>query len=160
MPALVITKPEQSMGLLNPVNKSLCLEQLCEANYLKLLRLIPGLCSVKERAVGIAEQKSALSIRILERNPYTLTIELNHHFKHAPDPATEPALQIRVYLDAKSAEVLCDYIRPTVNKAIKQPCSDTAVMDYKWRLNYFLSKWLDHCLQAEYRFQTPLLVEA
>ncbi|NTV79110.1 MAG: DUF1249 domain-containing protein, partial [Clostridiales bacterium] len=32
-----------------------------------------------------------------------------------------------------------------------------AIMDYKWRLNYFLSKWLDHCLQADYQFQNQAL---
>lgn len=145
------------MGLLDPINKSLCLEQLCEANYFKLLRLIPGLFSVEHTALGTANKKIALQIRILERNPYTLTIELNHRFNQNFEIRFAPAIRIRIYLDAKSAEVLRDYIRSDVHKVIKNPKQSTAIMDYKWRLNYFLSKWLDHCLQADYQFQTQEL---
>ena len=144
------------MGLLNPVNKSLCLEQLCEANYFKLLRLIPGLFNVKQSALGTANRKTAIQIRILERSPYTLTIELNHRFHLASDSPLVPALQIRIYLDAKSAEVLRDHFRSDVHKIFKSAAKSTEIMDYKWRLNYFLSKWLDHCLQADYQFQTSV----
>ncbi|TAL49646.1 MAG: DUF1249 domain-containing protein, partial [Methylovulum sp.] len=30
------------MSLINPVNKSFCLEQICESNYQKLFKLIPN----------------------------------------------------------------------------------------------------------------------
>lgn len=140
------------MSVLNPINKSFCLEQLCEANYLKLLKLIPDLLSIEDSALGTAKLKTAILIHILERSPYTLTIELNHTFDQQHLANAAPALQVRIYLDVKSAEVLRDYMRSDVQSVFKHELPGKAVMDYKWRLNYFLSKWLDHCLQAQYQF--------
>ena len=43
-----------TMSFINPVNKSYCLEQICESNYQKLLMLIPDLLNLKEAATGLA----------------------------------------------------------------------------------------------------------
>lgn len=148
------------MACIDPINKSWCLAQVCEENYAKLLRLIPDLLSMQQNAVGVAQQKMALQLQIIERNPFTLTIELNHCFDQQVDVLLLPAIKIRVYQDAKSAEVLSDYVRADVAKVVKDPSQSVAIMNYKWRLNYFLAKWLDHCLSANYHFQTAPVVEA
>ncbi|NOT83472.1 MAG: DUF1249 domain-containing protein [Methylococcaceae bacterium] len=146
------------MACVDPINKSWCLEQLCEANYQKLLRLVPDLLSIQNQAIGTAQQKMALQLHILDRSPFTMTIELNHRFEQRLDPLLLPAIKIRVYQDAKCAEVLSDHVRADVAKLFKDPSQSVAIMNYKWRLNYFLSKWLDHCLCADYQFQTEQLV--
>ncbi len=143
------------MGHINPINKSWCLEQVCEANYQKLLRLIPLLFSIDQDAIGTALHKSSLFLQVLERNRYTLTIELNHRFAGNPTLEFAPALILRVYRDAKCVEVLRDHSRLAVKQVFKDPGQATAIMDYKWRLNYFLTKWLDYCLRANYQFQQP-----
>ena len=68
------------------------------------------------------------------------------------------------YLDAESAEVLADHNRPHIAHALKRTERVEEIMDYKWSLNYFLEKWLNHCLRLGYRFehgssQTPVAIE-
>ena len=140
------------MSLLNPVNKSFCLEQLCASNYQKLFKLIPNLLTIRERAVGHSVHHSPLHLTILDQSPYTMTIELSHCFTTDTDKFLEPAVTIRIYQDAKLAEVLSDHARLSVAKAFRDLSLSTEIMDYKWRLNYFLQKWLDHCLNQHYQF--------
>ncbi len=138
------------MSVLEPLEKSYWLARLCEANYERLLRLIPGLPVMARSAIASADGKPSLHLALLEHSPYTLTLELSHRFGF--ESLFEPAIRIRVYLDARAAEVLCDHARPKVHKAIKRGSPAREVMDYKWTLNYFLSQWLDHCLACDYRF--------
>ena len=140
------------MSFVNPINKSYCLEIICESNYQKLLRLVPDLLSFKESATGIAHHQSNLYLKVLALSPYTMTIELSHCFNTPSDSFVEPALHIRLYLDAQISEVLNDHNRPQVTQVYKNPSLSTEIMNYKWRLNYFLQKWLDHCLKKQYQF--------
>ena len=135
-----------------PINKSLCLEQLCEKNYQKLLKLIPNLFDYKRNAVGYCSRQPDLHLKIIERAPYTITLELSHLFNQKLSAFLEPAVTIRIYLDTPMVEVLRDHERLHVNKAITDPSLSKEIMDYKWSLNYFLTKWLDHCLRANYQF--------
>lgn len=140
------------MSVLNPVNKSYWLASLCEWNYRKLNQLIPDLAIIPSAAALQAEGKPSLIVRLIERSPYTLTVELSHSFDWGFESLMEPAVRIRIYLDACAAEVLSDHERPFVLEALKEGPSLQSVMDYKWSLNYFLSQWLDHCLKSSYRF--------
>jgi uncharacterized protein YqiB (DUF1249 family) len=143
------------MSLVHPVNTSLCLEKLCESNFQKLFSLIPDLCSFQHKATGETINKPALHLRIIDRTNHTLTVELTHRFdKNLEDFKLEPAIKIRVYLDANLAEVLKDHQRPIVSTIYKDPRQSVEIMNYKWRLNYFLQKWLDHCLQTNYQFRS------
>ncbi len=142
------------MSFLNPINKSLSLEQVCASNYEKLFRLIPDLLTVKDNAVGCAPNNTTLHLKVIEQTPYTLTIELSHCFSKKPDEIIEPGLKIRIYLDAQLAEVLSDHARPTVSRVFKDFGLCLEIMNYKWRLNFFLQKWLDHCLAKNYQFAT------
>jgi uncharacterized protein YqiB (DUF1249 family) len=142
------------MSFLNPINKSLCLEQVCASNYQKLFRLIPDLREFKDNAVGLAHNNTTLHLQIIEQTAYTLTIELSHCFSKKPGEILEPAVRIRIYLDAQLAEVLSDHARPSVTDVFKDFGLCREIMNYKWRLNFFLQKWLDHCLTKDYQFST------
>ena len=140
------------MSFVNPVNKSICLEQVCESNYQKLFKLIPDLMAFKNAATGSAPHYTTLHLDIIERTPYTLTLELSHCFNNNSNDFLAPAVIIRVYLDAQLAEVLSDHARAGVAQVFKDPGLSLEIMNYKWRLNYFLQKWLDHCLKKNYLF--------
>jgi len=162
-PRLLSGKLTAAMSFVNPVNKSICLEQVCESNYQKLLKLIPDLMAFKNTAVGHAPHHTTLHLEIIERTPYTMTVELSHCFSRNQDELLEPAVKIRVYLDAQLAEVLSDHARAGVAQVFRDPGLSREIMNYKWRLNYFLQKWLDHCLKKNYLFsahagQTEVLV--
>ncbi len=138
------------MSIFQPAEKSFWLQKVCESNYEKLANLIPDLARIDEAAVARVNGKPSLHLRLLERSPYTLVLELTHDFARLD----EPAVKIRVSLDAKTAEALSDHCRPFVLDAVKDRSSAKSVLDYKWSLNYFLARWLDHCLQSDYRFET------
>jgi len=138
------------MSLLEPQEKSYWLSRICEANYERLLRLVPDLADMPVATIAKAQGKPLLHLALLEQSSHTLTLELSHCFGF--DAILEPAVKIRVYLDAKAAEVLSDHARPHVHRALQPHSKAREVMDYKWTLNYFLSRWLDHCLAADYRF--------
>ena len=140
------------MSLLHPVNTSLCLEQLCESNYQKLFCLIPDLCSFQNQATGKTSNKPTIYLKIIERSKHTLTVELSHQFNRNLENLMAPAVKIRIYLDANLAEVLKDHARTDVSQVYKDPGQTVEIMNYKWRLNYFLQKWLDHCLKTNYEF--------
>jgi uncharacterized protein YqiB (DUF1249 family) len=89
-----------------------------------------------------------------------MTVELSHCFNKNLDEFMEPAVIIRLYLDAQLAEVLSDHARASVAQVYKNSGLSREIMNYKWRLNYFLQKWLDHCLKKDYRFSKALDYEA
>ena len=136
-PRLLPGKLTLTMSFINPVNKSYCLEQICESNYQKLLKLIPDLLAFKETAIGLAPNNTTLHIKVIESTPYTMTVELSHCFIKNPDEFLEPAVKIRLYLDAMLAEVLSDHVRASVAQVFKNPGLSREIMSYKWRLNYF-----------------------
>ncbi|MEI6353085.1 MAG: DUF1249 domain-containing protein [Methylococcus sp.] len=135
-----------------PEEKALWLHHLCEANFSRLERLIPSFGEIQEESVGRATGKPALYFRLLERSPFTLVIELTHDFSGEPQLIFEPNVRIRVCLDARTVEMLSDDERPHVHLALRDAEAPEAILDYKWEMNYFLARWLDHCLQADYRF--------
>ena len=146
------------MSFLNPVNKSWCLEQICESNYQKIFQLIPDLCELTEKPALAGLGRAALNVRILEQSAHTLTIELNHHFEEKTDELALPAIKIRLYLDARMAEVLSDHARPGVTQVFKDFSLGREILNYKWRLNLFLHKWLDHCLaKGHYIDRQPVI---
>jgi uncharacterized protein YqiB (DUF1249 family) len=79
-------------------------------------------------------------------------MELSYCFNSNLNALFAPAVKIRIYLDAQLAEALSDHARADVAQVFKDPARSREIMNYKWRLNYFLQKWLDHCLHKDYRF--------
>lgn len=137
------------MGELNPINKSWCLEQVCEANYQKIFRLAPDLRELSGIHIRGAAAGAMLYITVLEQTPHTRTIELNHCFSGQTDESLVPSVKVRVYLDARMAEVIADHVRPGVDKMFKNLGLGRDILNYKWRLNLFLHKWLEHCLSRD-----------
>lgn len=140
------------MAKVTPVNKSFCLQNICETNYRKIFSLIPGLRNITQSAQGLSHGKPMLHVKILEQTPYTKTIQLSHFFQNESELLLEPAVKIRLYFDVCIAEVLRDYKRIEVANAINDIGRSKDILDYKWKLNYFLEKWLDHCLKTDYVF--------
>lgn len=138
------------MSQLEPLEKAYWLSKVCEENYERLFKLVPDLASLPLFSIAEAKGKPLLQLQLLEQSRYTLTLELSHCF--GLESLMEPAVRIRVYLDARSAEVLCDYARPHVYGPRHREIKAREIMDYKWTLNYFLARWLEHCLAADYQF--------
>lgn len=145
------------MTHLQLVNASLCLQQICESNYDKLVTLAPHLPDLEDSALAVVDGKPALRIQLLERPPYTLTIQLTHLYNR--DPGATLPVHVRVYLDVKSAEVQlprpAHHHKPVDHDAPNAHWPED--LRRKWFWNYFLERWLSYCLSSGYRFNRPVV---
>ena len=122
------------------------LQAVCESNYWRLLKLMPQLHEEDERRIEIDAgdgEAQALVIRVLERCPYTSTLQLAHERRQSW--VTPPSMEVRLYHDAGLAEVVAAYnsrrfrgVYPYPNEQMLQP-------DEKHQLNQFLGEWLGYC---------------
>jgi len=127
------------------------LQATCEANYARLMRLLPDMRGMPAaaRRVGVSQGErllGVLALEVLEDRPYTTTLKVCQ--EHSLPWLPAPRMEVRVYHDARMAEVVCAeqarrlrsrYIYP--NAAMHQP-------DEKSQLNLFLGEWLSHCLSC------------
>jgi uncharacterized protein len=129
------------------------LMDIYEQNYIRLRRLIPDFEKIGSRAVSTAPGGIDLHYECLQRSKYTTVFSLTYKFE-----TLEPNLEIRVYHDARVAEVLaCNvpiegahgYDRLRVSSLFRCGLHN---LQSRWRLNRFLNKWLHYCLKQGHMF--------
>jgi uncharacterized protein YqiB (DUF1249 family) len=131
------------------------LQAACEANYARLMRLLPSMREAKTvRSVALSQGErkvGVLALEVLERCRYTSTVQVRQEFASAWLPLAQ--LEVRVYHDARMAEVTaaqrarCFRSRyPYPNAAMHQP-------DEKAQLNLLLGEWLSHCLACGHEME-------
>lgn len=142
------------MSRFTPRNQSYWLAQLFESNYGKLRELIPELPDLSGDAIAVSSGKPALLLTLVERSRYTLTLDLHYGFNSEPHRVAESRFRIRVYLDGKCAEALTANRHDVRDSAEPAPrrSQGARTLDEKWSANYFLERWLSHCLKNHYRF--------
>jgi uncharacterized protein YqiB (DUF1249 family) len=124
------------------------LQAACEANYARLMRLLPDMRNAtSSRRIGMTQGDQMLGVLTLEvvlACPYTTTLRVRQ--EHSLPWLPVPQLEVQVYHDARMAEVVsAEHARrfrsvyPYPNEAMHQP-------DEKAQLNLFLGEWLTHCL--------------
>lgn len=134
------------------------LQTACEANYARLMRLLPDMRSTgAARRVALSEGEQllgVLALEVLAASPYTSTLQLRQEHNLPWLPLAR--LEVRVYHDARMAEVVsADNARhlrshyPYPNQQMHQP-------DEKAQLNLFLGEWLSHCLARGHEL-TPVI---
>lgn len=125
-----------------------------ECNYIRLRQLLPQLAFMGEADISRVDGALDLHVRIDERNRYTTTLTLTYEFEDEQGSFLAPDIQVRIYQDARLAEVLrCGRLRGQ-----RHATYDTGRRDYtldaKWRINRFLQKWLGYCMRQGHRFHT------
>jgi uncharacterized protein YqiB (DUF1249 family) len=129
------------------------LMDIYEQNYIRLRRLIPDFEKIGAKAISTAPGCADLHYECLQRSRYTTVFSLTYKFE-----TPEPNLEIRVYHDARVAEVLACH--PQSRRAWGDARSGAAGLFHdglcdlqsKWRLNRFLNKWLHYCLKQGHMF--------
>lgn len=114
-----------------PINKSFCLQMLCEENYAKLLRLIPKVAQGNFNSATIHSN-------VLATGPFTYTVYLHQANTDKSSPTTR--FKCRIYLDTKSVEVI--HLKEHLMPKQPQNVSPKEVLNNKWAVNYFFEKWL------------------
>ncbi|HHM06325.1 MAG TPA: DUF1249 domain-containing protein [Gammaproteobacteria bacterium] len=126
-----------------------------ERNFEKLEAAFPALfCGHNSLALVMAGRPD-LYVEVLERTRYTSLIKLSQSLG-LPPSVRDPLVKVRLYHDARVAEVLayqnCRHLKavyPYPNAAMFQPHE-------KRRVNHFLEEWLDSCLSGNVRIACAL----
>ncbi len=130
------------------------LMELYEINYMRFRRLCPGLNGIRCCAVSRIEGALDLHLRILERARYTTTLKLTYYLQDTQGYGfvPNPDLKIRVYHDARQAEVLSRSLRQIELHVHSPGLGMDTELALRWRLNRFLYKWLGYCRHQGHGF--------
>ena len=117
------------------------LMELYENNYIFLRRLVPQLDGHRDAQISSVDHGPDLHLEVIERCPYTTNLLLTHCFSQHPDSESLPDLRVRIYHDARVAEVLPEPHQPHLSLAAR------------WASNRFLNRWLRYCLGEGHAFE-------
>ena len=133
---------------------------VCDANYIRLLKLLGTTRSLSRRVIALPHlgkivhrEQVYVDLEVMEDFKYTSTIAIKQIVKRGKSPGTDTAFQynspemiVRMYHDAKTAEVT-SYQNHKYFKAIYPvPNQFMYQSDEKEQLNLFLAEWLNLCI--------------
>lgn len=133
------------------------LQACCELNYLRLMRLLPAMReSTQGSCIGLghSQDNQLLRLTVLERNPYTSTLELSQSPLLSWLPT--PRLKVQVYHDAKMAEVIEAHYAKRLLGRYGYPNAQMHQPDEKTQLNHFLGECLAHGLAQGHLYESPV----
>jgi len=137
----------------------------CETNYVRLTKLLvnnqlPALQDEFRFMVARGAQHWLHLLRITERSPYTTTLELSRTALDTNSPwLNMPKLTLRMYHDAKLAEVLAWEGHKRLRPRYEYPNQSMYQCDEKFQLNRFLGEWLTLCLEHGHSLDTTFCFE-
>jgi hypothetical protein len=128
------------------------LMDLYERNYIGIRRLIPLMPPATTREISSVPGGLSLYLEVLERFRYTSELVLTYHFVRGGGVVAEPDLRIRVYHDARLAEVMSAQLRHRLEFQLNEENPRRTQLSARWHVNRFLYKWLNYCLHQGHRF--------
>ncbi|MGH1372392.1 MAG: DUF1249 domain-containing protein [Cellvibrionaceae bacterium] len=129
----------------------------CEANYARLLKLMPAFEESEQWHYDVQAGAKVWQIhfQITERARYTTMLDVVQN-NGLNDWGSSPKLQVRLYHDAKMAEVVAWKEHRQIKPKYDYPNKNLYQKDEKAQFNRFLSDWLSYSL-AHGRVATPLV---
>ena len=121
-----------------------------EENYQTLARLIPDM-EVDTAILSSSKDFPDLHMKVVERGKYTLTIAFLHVLDEG-EIVPDMYLKVKVYNDAKVAEVLTYQNKTGFSRVYTYPNNKLRYPIEKRRVNQFFSEWLMYCISKDYRF--------
>lgn len=164
---ILLHRSHRGLASFDPPGAFAALMDLYERNYINIRCLLPVMPPARAECVSRTPGSLDLHLRMTERCRYTSELILTYRFGQ-DDGSTiaEPNLSIRVYHDARQAEVMAAHPRRHPALAIDAPAHqrpEGILLSTRWRINRFLHKWLSYCLRQGHRFATgpdPLVQES
>lgn len=119
----------------------------CEANYLRLIKLMPDLDECDHRRFNIDwhEHRATVELTIEERFTYTTTVRIQQRYEQQ-SWIEMPTLIVRLYHDARMAEVVNSQHHRQLRGSYAYPNKQMHYPDEKAQLNQYLGEWLCQCL--------------
>ncbi|WP_240612718.1 DUF1249 domain-containing protein [Alteromonas flava] len=119
---------------------------LGEANYARMIRLLPDVDTHSLEYRFNAGKGLSYSIQIIDSAPYTSTLEISQHSSQLPE-YLQPSMQVRLYHDAQIAEVMQAQRVSALAASYPYPNTQMHQKNEKHMVNHFLAEWLVFCLQ-------------
>lgn len=121
---------------------------VCEANYARLLKLLPDLDTQDQREYQISWQgrSAVVRLQVEERFRYTTTVMVSQQLESDSRWLDAPQLLVRLYHDAGMAEVICIRQRRQLSGRYPYPNPQMHQPDEKAQLNDFLGECLSQSL--------------
>ncbi len=85
-----------------------------------------------------------LQIDVLARHRFMLELRLSYGFADPVTGKPDPSAYVRVYTDARQAEVTHCYVGQRWQDVLGLNASHATVFAHRLRMNTFLSKWLEY----------------
>lgn len=118
---------------------------LYESNYVRLGWLIPDVRGLSGSVTSHVPNDFPLNLAVTDQAPYTTTLRLTYFFREEGQVVADPDLLVRVYHDARMAEVMtcAEHHRHDVLRGIDLICRREP--GKRWMRNMMLNKWLEYC---------------
>jgi uncharacterized protein len=128
---------------------------LYEANFIKLGMLLDDPAALAGTAVSSSPTDCRLYLSIEEGSRYTRILRMTYLFEEPGGCVADPDLVVRIYLDARVAEVMgwAAFHRHDALSELKFRLAGE--IDRRWARNMVLSKWLDYLLDNAHTFRPP-----
>jgi len=140
---------------------------LYESNFIRLGWLAGNLLGLNGRYLSSVRGDCDLVLTVIERSPYTSTVNLTYLLPEADGPGRYPDMRVRIYHDAHLVEaqqwngVHSRAAAPVPpSGAHRQPPgsfrrgSPERELDQRWARNMMLNKWLEYCVERGHRFSS------
>jgi len=129
-----------------------------ESSFLKLHQLVGGLEKITQaRSLSRISQTSRdcdLFLDLVSCERYTTTLKLTYLFEQdVNEPVADPDLTVRVYHDARLAEVTASREAHRHVKLRELALAHSLELGRRWRNNIMLNKWLDYLLDMGHAFR-------
>jgi uncharacterized protein len=127
---------------------------LYESNFIRLGWLAGNLRALAGRHASVVRGDCDLVLTVIERSPYTSTLNLTYLLPDGRGALRCPDMRVRIYHDAHLAEAQhCGGVhiqppsRPRRGHAERE-------LDQRWARNMMLNKWLEYCVERGHRFSS------
>jgi len=128
----------------------------CDANYIRLRQLFPGMDAESDLKFGIrstTNEGATVVIKITERCPYTTMLNVCVSSEDEELFLKWPNLDIRIYHDVRSAEVIRFDRHKNFRFRYSTPNDNMFHPDEKSQINKFLGELLTHCIKHGYSLE-------
>lgn len=121
---------------------------LCEANFVRLERLLQDMSKSHYQFCWFDghDNRIDVEIEIVERFKYTTTLQLTKTLHNVPAPMDSVELTVRLYADARMAEVVTLSQGKQLAGIYRYPNDQMYQIDEKEQANHYLAEWLSHLL--------------
>jgi uncharacterized protein YqiB (DUF1249 family) len=119
------------------------LHAICDANYVRLLRLFPDYENSNSRDLLVGT--ATIRLTVVERCRYTTIFQLDQERGESRWLGLLRA-EVRAYHDARMLEVGVFQSHRRVAPRYAYPNHQMFAQDEKYQQNRFLADWLEHCL--------------